>query len=204
MKREEKNQQTRMKILNSAIKEFALHGYEAGSLNTISQAGGISKGIIYHYFDSKDDLYLNCIETCFHNLTAYLSEHLANHNKAEAVEQILYYFDIRMDFFRQHPDFARLFCEAVIMPPIELKQAISDKKRSFDQFNQELLRHMLKQEALRPDFTEEELTRIFQKYQDFLNASYQTSGHGLIDIKQHEKDCRKALDIFFYGIMARK
>ena len=202
MKREQKNQQTRMKILTSAIKEFAQHGYEAGSLNTISQAGGISKGIIYHYFDSKDDLYLSCIETCFRNLTAYLSEHLANHNGEKPIEQIMHYFDIRMDFFRQQPDFARLFCEAVVMPPTELKQAICDRKSDFDQFNQKLLRHMLKQEALRPDVTEEELRRIFQQYEDFLNASYHTNG--LIDIEQHEQDCRKALDIFFYGIIVRK
>lgn len=50
MNREDKNQQTKAKIVNSAMLEFARHGYEAGSLNSICRYGGISKGVIYHYF----------------------------------------------------------------------------------------------------------------------------------------------------------
>ena len=62
MNREEKNRQTRAKILAGATAEFAAHGYEAASLNTVCLSGGISKGIIYHYFESKDELYLACLK----------------------------------------------------------------------------------------------------------------------------------------------
>ena len=56
MKREEKNQLTRCKILDSACKEFAIHGFEAGSVHALCQDGGVSKGIIYPYFSSKEQL----------------------------------------------------------------------------------------------------------------------------------------------------
>ena len=46
MKREEKNQQTRRRIMESALAEFARQGYGASSVNTICAAEGISKSII--------------------------------------------------------------------------------------------------------------------------------------------------------------
>ena len=55
MKREEKNQQTQRRIMDSALAEFAEKGYGGSSVNTICAAQGISKGIIYHYFENKDD-----------------------------------------------------------------------------------------------------------------------------------------------------
>ena len=62
MKREEKNLQTRRRIMDSALNEFSKQGYGASSINTICSAQGISKGIIYHYFKTKDDLFLACVE----------------------------------------------------------------------------------------------------------------------------------------------
>jgi AcrR family transcriptional regulator len=65
MKREEKNQLTRRKVLESALAEFAEKGYDAASMNNLCMAGGVSKGIVYHYFTDKDELYLACISECF-------------------------------------------------------------------------------------------------------------------------------------------
>lgn len=75
MKREEKNQLTRRRILESALNEFAEQGFRAGSVNTISSAEGLSKGILYHYFPTKEALYLACVEECFECLTSYLKDH---------------------------------------------------------------------------------------------------------------------------------
>lgn len=49
MKREEKNQQTRRRIMDSALAEFSARGYGGRSINTIYAAQDISKGIVYHY-----------------------------------------------------------------------------------------------------------------------------------------------------------
>lgn len=70
MKREEKNQISRQRILESAAKEFAEKGYGLSSINVICAEGDISKGILYHYFKDKDELYLTCVQACFDGLTA--------------------------------------------------------------------------------------------------------------------------------------
>lgn len=48
----------RQKILNAALEEFALKGYEKASTNIITQQAGISKGILFHYFGNKEQLFL--------------------------------------------------------------------------------------------------------------------------------------------------
>lgn len=49
-------------ILRIAAEEFAEHGYEAASLNRIISRTGLSKGVLYYYFDDKKDLYLTVME----------------------------------------------------------------------------------------------------------------------------------------------
>ncbi len=44
-------------ILLVAFDEFATHGFGGASLNRIIDAAGISKGSMYYYFDSKEELY---------------------------------------------------------------------------------------------------------------------------------------------------
>jgi AcrR family transcriptional regulator len=44
-------------ILRAAFDEFAAHGFSGASLNRIIDAAGISKGSMYYYFDSKEELY---------------------------------------------------------------------------------------------------------------------------------------------------
>lgn len=47
----------RDRILDGAAREFADHGFVRASLNRIIRATGLSKGAMYYYFDSKEDLF---------------------------------------------------------------------------------------------------------------------------------------------------
>jgi len=46
------------RIINAALKEFARSGYEKASTNEIIKEAGISKGSLFNYFNSKEELYL--------------------------------------------------------------------------------------------------------------------------------------------------
>lgn len=45
------------KLLSTALKEFAAHGYGAASLNQIVKSAGISKSTLYSRYESKDQLF---------------------------------------------------------------------------------------------------------------------------------------------------
>ena len=203
MKREEKNQQTRRRILESALAEFAEQGYGASSVNTISNGEGLSKGIIYHYFPTKDDLYLACVEECFQMLTGHLQSH-TNMVGQTAEERLEQYFRVRLDFFEQNPQYQRIFCDAVIMPPAHLEAFIQEKKAPFDRFNIDSLNRMLEPVSLRSDLSREDVVDTFRQYQDYINARYQMTGSVKIDIRDHEESCRRALRILLYGVVERK
>lgn len=203
MKREEKNQQTRRRILESALAEFSEQGYGASSVNTISNGEGLCKGIIYHYFPTKDDLYLACVEECFQMLTGHLQSH-TNMEGQTAEERLEQYFRVRLDFFEQNPQYQRIFCDAVIMPPAHLEASIQEKKAPFDRFNIDSLNRMLEPVSLRSDLSREDVVDTFRQYQDYINARYQMTGSEKIDIRGHEESCRRALRILLYGVVERK
>lgn len=50
--------QRRDAILNAALKEFALKGFDNASTNVIAKEAGISKALMFHYISNKQDLFL--------------------------------------------------------------------------------------------------------------------------------------------------
>ncbi len=54
---ERMNPDKRVRLINAAMKEFGENRFEKASTNAIVKQAGISKGLLYHYFSSKKDLY---------------------------------------------------------------------------------------------------------------------------------------------------
>ncbi|OBK60343.1 spore coat protein CotS [Mycobacterium colombiense] len=62
MARQVRSEATRRKILDSAIEVFGDVGYAAAGWSTIIERTGMTKGALYHHFDSKESLAANIIE----------------------------------------------------------------------------------------------------------------------------------------------
>src|SRR5690625_127103 len=56
-------------ILNAALKEFATKGFDDASTNVIAKESGISKGLLFHYVNSKKDLFLFLYDYCTDMIT---------------------------------------------------------------------------------------------------------------------------------------
>ena len=201
MKREEKNQQTRRRIMDSALAEFSAQGYGASSINHVC-TDDLSKGIIYHYFDTKDDLFLACVGECFDLLTGFIRTHMQP-EQGTAEEQLERYFTARLVFFREHPVYQRIFCEAVVTPPAHLSDGIRRRKQAFDALNTEILEQLLSSVPLRPDITKAEAAEVFRQFQDFVNAHHSGDLQGA-GFEAREQECRRILNILLYGVTQRK
>lgn len=203
MKREEKNRQTKRRIMDGALAEFSRQGYGASSVNEICAAQDISKGIIYHYFDTKDELFLACVEECFDRLTEYMEKAVCLDTK-NPQEQMEEYFAARTGFFKENPVYQRLFCEAVVSPPAHLKRQIQSRKQGFDCMNIRILEQLLEPIALRPQITKEEVIELVRQFQDFINTGYQLTDLPEQEFRAQEEKRRRVLDILFYGVVERK
>lgn len=45
-------------IINGAMKCFSIHGYEKASMADIAKEAGVSKALLFHYFETKKNLFL--------------------------------------------------------------------------------------------------------------------------------------------------
>jgi AcrR family transcriptional regulator len=57
MKQSDRSEMTQNRILDAATRLFARHGYERTSTTAIAREAGVSQGIIFHYFETKEKLF---------------------------------------------------------------------------------------------------------------------------------------------------
>ena len=55
---QKRSENTRARLLESALKQFGVKGYEATSVDEICAGAEVSKGAFYHHFESKQALFL--------------------------------------------------------------------------------------------------------------------------------------------------
>lgn len=93
-------------LLECGISEFAEHGEKAG-MSDIAHRAGISVGVIYKYYNGKQDFFLACVR---HSLGAM--EKVLGDLAAKADKPINYAREIikTLQFFAsEHPDYTRMY-----------------------------------------------------------------------------------------------
>ncbi|MAX82240.1 MAG: hypothetical protein CL843_18940 [Crocinitomicaceae bacterium] len=77
-------QQTRQNILFTALQAFGEKGYANTTVSYIAKEAGISKGLIYHYFESKEEI----LKSLFHFLVE-MSKGIMNDAQEKAPQEQL-------------------------------------------------------------------------------------------------------------------
>lgn len=97
---------TRQRILDVAMAEFAEHGYSGSRIDRISVAADVNVGMIYHYFGSKDDLYLAALEASYKVIREREQMlDVAHEDPVSAMRQLI---ALTFDFLATDPYFVRL------------------------------------------------------------------------------------------------
>lgn len=204
MKREEKNALSRQRILDAAMEEFSRRGYEGASLNTVCAEKGISKGIIYHYFRDKDELYLLCVKTCFDAVTAYLRDTVGSLTGSPEA-RLKAYFDARLRFFAAHPVYLGIFSGASFDPPAALSAEMAECRGDFDRLNISVLTELLESAPMRKGLSVEAVVEDFRLYMDYFNLHFRAHSPEALSpelrLKNHEERCHRQLDILLYGVL---
>lgn len=204
MKREEKNALSKQRILDAAMEEFSRKGYEGASLNTVCAEKGISKGIIYHHFRDKDELYLLCVKNCFDAITASLQDTMGSLTGSPGA-RLKAYFDARLRFFAEHPLYLGIFSSASFDPPAALSAEIAECRKDFDRLNVSVLTELLESAPMRKGLSVEAVVEDFRLYMDYFNLHFRMDSPEVLSpedrLKKHEERCHRQLDILLYGVM---
>ena len=90
------------KLINAAILEFSLYPYEKASTNNIVREAGISKGLLFHYFGSKMELYEWLIGFVLHKLFHEISVQI-NWEQRDIFQRIKEIVIIKMKLGQSYP-----------------------------------------------------------------------------------------------------
>ncbi len=111
----------REEILDAARQLFAVHGVENTSIRSIASKIGSSPGIIYHYFEDKDELMAHLVRETFSRLTQRLRAILGDGDLAES--RMRRGLRAYIDFGLEHPHhYAVLFMKLSDTEPGEKVQ----------------------------------------------------------------------------------
>lgn len=200
MKKEEKTQRTRERILAAALEEFGTKNYDSASINTICAASQVSKGLLYHNFKGKDDLYLQCVDQCYREMLAYIQER----DDDSGAFDIPQWLAIRQSFFGEHPHYSNIFFNTVLQPPKHLVGQIHAIREDFDAYYQRRLKAFLSCIPLREGITTEDALSCFMVFSEMYNGYFQNKALAAADYKTlidaHEGKMAQLFHILLYGI----
>jgi len=98
MKVKDPTSETAIKLIQSATELFNDFGYTGTSINDIAKKSKLSKGILYHYFQSKDDVYLFCLSECINNFVDFMERNISKISLSK--ETMIRVVELRFVFFR--------------------------------------------------------------------------------------------------------
>ncbi len=78
---ERASDERKKQVLEIATAEFSSKGYENANINVIAKKAGISVGLLYKYFATKEDLFITCLQRGMAILDNVLNEILISDDK---------------------------------------------------------------------------------------------------------------------------
>lgn len=107
----ELNPEKRKSIMTAGISEFGNCGYENSSTNQIVKKAGISKGSLFKYFPTKEDLYFYVLDEITSELIAGLEEK-ADSLSTELFQRIIDYSVMEFSWYIQYPEKSKMIVKA--------------------------------------------------------------------------------------------
>lgn len=117
---------TKEKILKAAIKVFAERGYHSTRVDDIADESKTSKGSIYFYFKSKQDIFLGLIEIFIDLLEKRVIKTMSN-KEDHGPEQLTHTLGEIVGVFKQYRSLAKI----VLIQAVGLGEIFEDQRRLF-------------------------------------------------------------------------
>ena len=184
-------------IVDAACSVIRNKGFHQARMADIAEKAGVSYGLAYHYFQSKDDIFDTILNIWWKNLFAAMdSLDQELEDSASKLKGIASYF---LDQYIQHPDLLHFFISEISRSTANLTQA---RLRVFKRFIlrvEEIIRQGQKDGELRENIKPRYLAYLFLGNLETVVSSMVLDNQGLRDTQQKERIVNELFDAFFYG-----
>jgi len=127
---EQMRRHSRRRILDAALELFANQGYHPTTVDQIARQAGVSKGLIYHHFSSKEELLQAIIQSTFQIFDQIISESATT---SSAVERITKLIETSFDVLQTSRHYWTLIFQLFLQPAV-LKQFGNPLRDYYQQF----------------------------------------------------------------------
>lgn len=202
---ENKGSDSRNRIIEAALQEFGEHGYDGASTNQICQAAGISKGLLYHYFKSKENLFLAVCSKCVEDLEMSLEKERL---QLETVDLgvLSDFYRRQANFFSTHPNHYHILFHIMENPSESVESYIADKRKEYKDQASIAIRLFLSRSSIRPGVHKELALELMLGIVDsimnkYIHSVYQQNLAINTALEMVEHDLRVSFDIVLNGIL---
>lgn len=115
-------------ILNAAATLFAKYGYKKTTVDEIVAMAGISKGLFYHYYPNKKQLYLYIYDLYTNALSQSVKKEVDT-SSTDFFERLKQVSHLRIAFIRQYPDLWNFLYSAYYEEDPQVADEIKEKNR---------------------------------------------------------------------------
>jgi len=120
------------RILEAALNEFSEKGYKKASTNTIVKEAKVSKGLLFHYFISKKELYIYLYNFALETITNELYEGV-NFADRDVLNRVSASTVQKIESYSRHPLFVRLFENHVFVEDEDILERTGDFAKTIAQ-----------------------------------------------------------------------
>ena len=160
---------TKRKILDAALREFGGRGYGEASTNRICRVAGISKGLLFHHFGSKEKLFSAVLEQCLRDFQVFTQP------EGAGKDCFCLFYRRRTQFFSEHP-----WHYAVIMSLFDgaagQLESLHAMRVRFEQEKEQRLSGCLHSCALREGVSRKDALELIAAMSAHLQEKYLKSG----------------------------
>lgn len=190
----------RQAIINAGYRVFSRNSYKNSPMSEIAQSAGISKSLLFHYFQNKKELYLFLWENCAETTIEFLTRYNCYHQK-ELFESMERGMRAKMEMIRLYPDMGNFAIRAFYEKDPEINAAIQESYHRHFNLKADRARLNLDPEQFIPGLD------IPMMYREMYWASegylWEMMQRGHVDVEQMEKDFTKLME-FWKSIYLRK
>jgi AcrR family transcriptional regulator len=123
------SEKKRQRVIKACIEEFGEHGYDSSSMDGIIKRAGISKGGLYEYVSSKEELFLFIVDYTYASLYNYLKERVKSEVKtlpSDLLLRLRLVSELAIDFYIDNPEFIYLIVRTSTLANEDIASDIQD------------------------------------------------------------------------------
>lgn len=205
MNREEQNKNSRKKILEASLQEFGEKDYTSASINNICKNNNISKGMLFHYYKNKDEIFLLCVEKLFIDLSNYLKDNFkVLHSNME--DNFRDFIQKRFTFFHQYPYYEQIFYSSTFNPPKHLIYEINLLRKPIDETNKEFWCEIIGHLNLKADIIIDDVIDMIIGIGNHLHIKIQQNNIQYMDgeswvVEKYTTEYVKMINMLLFGII---